>query len=196
MRSKRGHITIDPKLIKTTTISVALLVVYAIFEGFESEDPVFITLRAISLSLFIIVPVFFILVNNVGLQRLMVIQEGGVPIIGYKFPSNTFISMDSTESKDFILAAGFLSAISSFSDDILKAGSSISIRSKQLYFILTHTGGNIYALQALHTNRELEKILYNFGENLNLKLPKTNNLNEIDLDMVKSEVHNSFSSFY
>jgi hypothetical protein len=196
LRAKRGEITLDPKLIQITGISVILLSVYAFFEGFESEDPVFVTLRAISLSLFLIVPIFFILTNKLGLQRLLIIQEGGIPLLGYNFPSNTYLTIDSSESSDFVLAAGFLAAVSSFSGNVLKAGSTFSIRSKQLYFILTQVEGNIYALQSLHTNKNLERDFFEFGKHLNPKIPKTNSPDDLDLKTIGSEIQEHFSLYF
>ena len=195
IRSREGELSIDRRFYEINGASIILLSIYAFFEGFESEDPVFITLRAISLSLFIIVPIFFILVNKIGLQRLFIIQSSGVPIVGYKFPTNSFISIGSSEGSDFILAAGFLSAISTFSGNVLKSSSTFSIRSKQLYFIITQVNGNLYALQTLHTNRALEKVFFEFGKRLNPKIPLTNNVEDIDEKMVESEIKNSFGLY-
>ncbi len=62
-QSKKSVLTIDSKLIQTTVISVILLSFYAFFEGFifEGSLEIFILFRAISISLFIVIPLFFIL---------------------------------------------------------------------------------------------------------------------------------------
>jgi hypothetical protein len=190
--SKNGRIAFDKKSVRITGISIVILSIYAFFEGFESEDPIFVTLRAISLSLFIVVPIFFILVNRIGLQKLLIIQEGGVPLLGYDFLSHNFISLQSSE----ILAAGFLSAISHFSNEFLKAGTSFSLRSKQIYFILAHIEGTIYTLQSLHTNKNLEKVFYDFANKINPFLKKSNTQKDVDLSIVRTEIHNAFNLFY
>jgi hypothetical protein len=137
-------------------------------------------------------PVFFILVNRIGLQKLLIIQEGGIPLLGYDFLSHNFISIQSSE----ILAAGFLSAISQFSDEFLKAGKSFSLRSKQLYFILAHIEGTIYTLQSLHTNKNLEKFFYDFANKINPYLKKFNTPKDVDLGTVRAEIQNAFNLFY
>ena len=195
-QSKKEFQTIDRKLIEIMITSIVLLSIYAFFEGFLSEDPIFITLRAISLSLFIIVPIYFILVNYVGLQRLLIIQQGGIPVLGYNFPSHTFLSFDTPEGADFILAAGFLSAVSSFSGDVLKSGTTISIRSNRLYFLITQINGTIYALQALHANKNLETVFFEFGSNLNPGIQNIESPDDLNKSDIKSKIDQSFSLFY
>ncbi len=197
LKSKGGLISIDvKKLFLTTGVSVVLLLIYAFFEGFESDDTIFITLKAVSLSLLLVIPVFFILVNTVGLQRLLVIQEGGVPLLGFDFSSNSFISFNSSEGDEFILAAGFLSAVSSFSGNILKAGSTFSIRSRHLFFVITKIEGKIYALQSLHINKDLEKNFFEFGQRISNSIEHAQNPHDLDLKNIESEINNSFSMFY
>lgn len=61
LRSKKDLFTIDSRLSRFTAISITLLILYAISEGFIHESELIIMLRAFSLTLFIIIPLFFIL---------------------------------------------------------------------------------------------------------------------------------------
>ncbi len=59
--SNRDFITIDPKISYLTVFSIILLSFYAFFEGFNFKNELFIIFRAVSMSMFIIIPLFFIL---------------------------------------------------------------------------------------------------------------------------------------
>ena len=191
-QSKKDLLTIYPNLIHTTIILIVLLSIYSIFEGFNFKNEIFITLKALSLFSFIIIPLFFILIKKVSLQKLLVIHEGGIPRLGYNFSSGLFLSFD----RNNFLIAGFLAAITSFSKEILKGGITFSIRSNQLYFIITKINGNIYVLQSLHANKNLEKKFLEFGNRLNPKIQSVKLHNQIELNIVKPEIQESFSIFY
>ncbi|KKN08463.1 hypothetical protein LCGC14_1056490 [marine sediment metagenome] len=59
--SRRDSFSIDSRLSRFTAIIISLLTTYALFEGFNHELEVFILLRAFSMTLFMIIPLFFIL---------------------------------------------------------------------------------------------------------------------------------------
>ena len=192
IQSRKGDIDIDPKLEEITIISIILLAIYALFEGFVSENPVFITLRAVSLALFIIVPTFFILVNRVGLQKLLIIQEGGIPLLSYNFSLGQFLSFDTSEGHDFILVAGFLSAISSFSGGYMKGGSGFSIKSDRFYFIISQIDGTIYALQTLHVLKNLEDDFYEFATTIHPQIKSVDNSEDLDKETMIKTIRESF----
>lgn len=195
-QSKKGIITPDSKLSQTTIIAILLLGIYAFFEGFNWEGGIFISLRAISLGLFIVVPIFFILTNKIGLQRLIIIDEGGIPLMVFNFPSDSFLSFDSSEGSRVVLASGFLAAISSFSGQVLKAGSSLSLRTNNLFFIVSQYKSKIYALQTLHTNRNLEKKFDQLKEGISSKIENFTNPGDINTDDIKPVITEMFSFFY
>jgi hypothetical protein len=194
-KSKKGEIGVDSRLTKITIISIILLSIYAFFEGFTSENEIFITLRAISMAFFIVVPVFFIYANSFGLQKLLVIKEGGVPLMGYNFSLGQFFDFYSEEGGDMVLAAGFVAAISAFSGEVLKGGKTLSIRSNRLYFVIAQIESNLYALQSLHVNKKLEKIFHNFGTQFNLDIQNVEQPDEINTKDVKQKIRESFSRY-
>jgi len=93
--------------------AVILLVFFAIFEGFDSTNRLFIDLRGISLAIFIIVPILFVLTNKPGLQRLLIVSENGELIYGFDFGKKLDLFSDGSESDldNAVMTAGFLAAI-------------------------------------------------------------------------------------
>ncbi len=83
--SKKYLFSIDSRIYRFTAISISLLIIYAIFEGFNHESELLIMFRAFSLTLFIIIPLFFILemskasyfsnVEKIRLERKITISE-------------------------------------------------------------------------------------------------------------------------
>jgi len=60
-KSNRDFITIDPKISYLTVFSIILLSFYAFFEGFNFKNELFTIFRAVSMSMFIIIPLFFVI---------------------------------------------------------------------------------------------------------------------------------------
>lgn len=195
-QSRKGLITPDSKLTQTSTIAILLLGIYAFFEGFSWEAGIFVALRAISLGLFIVVPIFFIFVNKIGLQRLIIIDKGGIPLMVYNFPTDSFLSFDSSEGVRAVLASGFITAISSFSGEVLDAGSSLTLRTHNLFFIVSHYKSKIYALQTLSLNRNLEKKFDRLKEVVSSKITNSTNPSDTNTSEIKPIIKELFSFFY
>lgn len=195
-QSKRGITHPDHRLKQTTVVSILLLGLYSLFEGFTWEAGIFITLRAISLGLFIIVPMFFILINKIGLQSLIIIDKGGIPLMVYNFTSDDFISFNTTEGQRILLASGFLAALTSFSGDILKAGSSMSIRTNKLFFIISKYKSKIYALQTININKNVQKSFDQLTKEASLKLEHIPDPNKADHAEIKPIITSLFSLYY
>ncbi|MFX0210147.1 MAG: hypothetical protein ACFFDT_29465, partial [Candidatus Hodarchaeota archaeon] len=96
---KEGNNTLDPKLKRITQALVFLLLFFAFFEGLDyEEDPfieqIFIALRAVSLMVFIIVPVLVILSSELGLKHFLIIEDSGVPLLAYNFETKSEVTDD------------------------------------------------------------------------------------------------------
>ena len=83
--AKKEIFSVDSRITRVTVILVILLAFYAIFEGFSHESELVIMLRAFSMTLFIIIPLFFILemskvsyfsnIEKIRLERKITISE-------------------------------------------------------------------------------------------------------------------------
>lgn len=162
--------------------AVILLVFFAIFEGFDSTNRLFIDLRGISLAIFIIVPILFVLTNKPGLQRLLIVSENGELIYGFDFGKKLDLFSDGSESDldNAVMTAGFLAAITGFSGQIAKGNSSFSIKTGGFYFTLIKSGKALFALQSLNPSKALDKNFIIFTQKIdplylipNLEIKKT-----------------------
>ncbi len=147
--SKQKKLQFQKKNIQFSILIIVLLAIHSFFEGFKSEDAIFILFRAISLSLFIIIPILVIINTDFGLDSLLVIDQSGILLWGYNFKGLT--SIDSLKADqgfdDALLKAGFLSAVSGFAGSVLKGEETFSIRSNNEYFLLSKINKFLFALQ-------------------------------------------------
>lgn len=140
------------KYLWTSIIMVIVLLIFALVEGFDSTNSIFVSFRGITLSFFILIPIFVVLTSETGLQNLIILDESGVLLYQYDFIKKT-VSL----SNDVILSAGFLAAITSYSKEVLHGDNSFTLRSKQYYFSLIKSQGRIFTIQTRIYNRSLEK---------------------------------------
>jgi hypothetical protein len=173
-------------------------VVFSIFEGFNSDNPIFIAFRAVSLSLFIIVPLIFIITNKPGLQRLLVISEAGELLYGFNFGTNgdLFSNAIEKELNDAIMTAGFLAALTSFSTQFGSGTNVFTIRSQGLYFTLLRSSQKLFALQAFHQSKALEKSFRIFCTTFNPPTVQSNDLTPEILSPINDQTRGIFKVFF
>ncbi|MFW9924678.1 MAG: hypothetical protein ACFFDW_15460 [Candidatus Thorarchaeota archaeon] len=195
-QAKKGLITIERNLTLTSIVSAILLVIFSVFEGFNYQSDILISLRAISLAIFLIVPIFVVLVSKFGLQNLLILNENGMILYGYNFSDRVVLSLDQDkESTDALLKAGFLAAISTFSRDVLHAGTSFTIRANRLNFIMKKEGNNIFTLQTINYDGNLEKKFSEFTRTAMPLLEKVSDLQLIDNPEFSTLVNDSFKQY-
>lgn len=155
-KEKIGH---NPKILRTTLIIFALILLFSFFEGFDYEEQelFFDLFRAITLSLFIIIPLIIIFTEDLGLQRFFIIDHSGLPLFIFNFQTK-----ESALSEELsFLTSGFLTAITNFSDELSEKKSGfLSIRSKYLYYSILKTETKFYALQSILFNKNLEETFF------------------------------------
>ncbi len=139
---------------KVIMISIIIFIT-AFAKGFDYEynEILFVLLRGITMTLFVILPLFIILSTDFGLQIFLIIQNNGIPIFAYDFKTEKEVHFENKTS----LVGGFLSAILSFSSKITdNLGKFLTIHSNNLYFFIKNTQTNIYSLQSVIFSKELE----------------------------------------
>ncbi len=192
---KKEKIVHNPKILRTTVIIVVLILLFSFFEGFdyEKQELIFTLFRAISLSLFIIIPLIIIFTEDLGLQRFFIIEDSGLPLYIYNFQSKEPVS---SEDLSF-LVSGFLTAILNFSDEIsTERGGFLSIRSQYLYYSLLKRNRKIYALQSIIFTKNLESAFFDAVRQIDIFTA------EMENKMIKSNIQLSeiidknFLTFY
>ncbi len=147
---------LDPKLKRITQVLVFLLLFFSLFEGLDYEnqlsvEQLFVALRAVSLTLFIIVPVLVILSSDMGLKHFLIIQDSGILLFAYDFETNS-----ETKDNSTVLTAGLLTALISFAKNVSKVGNLLKIHSNNLFYIILKKEDKIYAIQSILYRRDLE----------------------------------------
>jgi hypothetical protein len=194
---KKGKISSNPKMSRITLIIIVLILLFSIFEGFDYEEyeeytTIFVGLRAITLSIFIIIPLFVIYTSDLGLQRFFVIEHSGLPLLIYNFKTKTVL----TDELSF-LTSGFLTAIVGFSDELSKSkGGFLSIRSRYLYYSILKTERKLYAIQSILYNNKLENTFYSAAKQIDNLISELNKNLALDALKVKEILDNNFSIFY
>ena len=151
-QEKKQNVTSNQKIKVTTEVMTSTLVIFAFFEGFESSNPIFVTFRGIMLSFFILIPIFVVYTSQTGLENLIILDASGVILYQYDFRRQKLNLSD-----EIILSAGFLAAISGYSQEILHGGGTFTLRSNQLYFSLTKANKKIFTLESRSYNKNLER---------------------------------------
>lgn len=171
---RQGIEGIDKKTTILISIAVVLLLIFAFFEGFDSENQVFVVFRGISVALFIVIPALFLLSTKPGLYRLYIIEKSGVLIYGFNFRKNICIFCDDSDSASDrdILISGFIAALLSFSREILKADDTVTVSTFQSKLILLQKENNIYTLETRTTNKKIERALVSFANSVDEKVSK------------------------
>ncbi len=198
LQAKHGTITLVPHIKQVTYISVILLLIFSIFEGFESENAVFLSLRGISLLVFtVVVPSFVILSSKLGLQTLLVIDQSGNLIYAYDFPKEKNIfEFSDTADNQAILMAGLLAALSSFSEEILKIKESFSIKSGDSYFTLVKENGMIFAINSLQHTSLLDTKLKEFAAQTYQFIREKQDYLEVNATFLDKKITEFFSLLY
>lgn len=197
--AKRKKITLDSNIKILTILASVLLIIFGIFEGFESTNPVFIEFRAISLALFIIIPLLFIIVSKPGLQKLLILNESGMLIYGFHFGKKKDMIRDSSMKEELdqaIMASGFLSALTIYSSQISQGTNFFNIRSGGLYFTLTKVGNTLYALQSIAATKQLDAQLLQFINKISKNLKSEDSLNADQIEEITKNVHLSFKGLF
>ncbi len=147
--SKQKKLQFEKKKLQFAVLIIVLLAIHSFFEGFESQNDIFIFFRAVSLSLFIIIPILVIINTDFGLDSLLVIDQSGILLWGFDFKHRSSIDaiMTGKGFDDALLKAGFLSAVSGFAGNVLKGEETFSIRSNNEYFLLSKVNKFLFALQ-------------------------------------------------
>lgn len=151
----------NQRLMTITGISSGLLVIFALFEGFTSDNPLFITLRGVSAVLFLLVPGYILFTNDLGLQILLITSESGSYLTGFDFEKQKMVDDD-----EAILTGNFIAAISSFSKSEEEIGGVSDITTTQGRYIINQKEDYIISLLTRNTNQELENGLIKFAEQL------------------------------
>ncbi len=197
-QTRKGKIFYNPKVLKINVILVILLFIFSIFNGFDYYEEqeleiVFISLRAITLSFFIILPLIIIFTYDLGLQKFLIIEHSGIPLFAYSFETKSVTSDDDAS----FLTSGFLSALIGFSEGLTERESdSLSIHSNYLYYIITKTEKKIYALQSISKNKGLVKQFFHVAHEIDKSIANVNKASEVNINQVKEVIDNNFSAFY
>ncbi|TFG28012.1 MAG: hypothetical protein EU532_06280 [Promethearchaeota archaeon] len=196
-QSKKGKIFYKPKMLKTTMILAILIFIFSIFNGFdyceEQEiEVIFISLRAISLAFFIVIPLVVVFTFDLGLQKFLIIEHSGIPLLIYSFETKSDVS----DEKSF-LTSGFLTAIMGFSSELTHQESGfLSIQANYLYYIIRKTGTKIYALQSISKNKYLENQFFQVAKEIDTEIGNISKASDINQIHMKQIIDNNFSTFY
>ena len=176
--STKENIPMNTNLNRTAFLLIGGLLIFAFFEGFDSND-IGILFRGISAIMLLLIPAIIIIYTRIGLNNLMIFNHTtGRPIFVYNFINN-----NNTSDEKWILTAGVLSAISSLSASETDIGAVNQIKSDQGQYILTKQGEFTIAIQTRTSNKILEKSLLKFKEMAHLELNKINdNSPSIDIN--------------
>lgn len=165
--SKKENITMDPNLTRFVLLLIGGLFIFAIFEGFDSND-IGVLFRGISAIMLLLIPAIIIIYTRIGLNNLLIFDHTtGRPIFVYNF-----LKTENSSDEKWILTAGVLSAISSLSVSETDIGAINQINSDQGQYILTKVGKYTIAIQTRTSNKILEKNLLKFKEMADPELRK------------------------
>ncbi len=136
------------------------LVLFSMFEGLTSENSVFLLMQTLVTVMFVIIPLVVIFLSKPDLQRFLVIDAtNGFLIYGYHFTTANVISAESEneEHNDALLVSAFLAALSGFSGDYLRSGSTLKLESNQSFFYISRMEDTIFTLQTLFVTEAVDK---------------------------------------
>ena len=196
-QTKKGKIFYNPKVLKINLILAILIFIFSLFNGFDYYEEqeleiVFISLRAITLSFFIILPLIIIFTYDLGLQKFLIIEHSGIPLFAYSFETKSVATDDVS-----FLTSGFLSAIIGFSEGITaRESDSLSIHSNYLYYIITKKEKKIYALQSISKNKSLVKHFFQVANEIDKTVADVKEASDVNINQLKEIVDNNFSAFY
>ena len=176
--STKALLSINTNLNRTTLLLIIGLLIFAFFEGFDSNN-IGILFRGISAIMLLLIPAIIIIYTRIGLNNLLIFNHTtGRPIFVYNFLNN-----NNSSDEKWILTAGVLSAISSLSSSETDIGAINQIKSDQGQYILTKQGEYTIAIQTRTSNKILEKNLLKFKEMADVELNKINdNSPSIDIN--------------
>ncbi len=195
-QTRKDKIFYKPKILKITIILAILIFIFSIFNGFDYYEEqeievIFISLRAISLSFFIIIPLVVVFTFDLGLQKFLIIEHSGIPLFAYNFETRSATSDESS-----FLTSGFLSAIMGFSEQLSKKEEDfLSIQSHYLYYVITKTETKIYALQSISKNKYLENQFFHVAKEIENHVAEISKFSESDDIQVKEILDENFSVF-
>ncbi|MFQ5977773.1 MAG: hypothetical protein ACE5OZ_06585 [Candidatus Heimdallarchaeota archaeon] len=174
IQERKGLLRLSPELSKTVFLSIAALVVFAIFEGFNSENDLFVAMRGISLVLFLAIPAYAIYFGKPGLQEILVVNlKTGMLVFAYDFVSRQPVGskgLDNVQEARWINTASFLTALSSFSEEQL--GSLSRLATDRLSLAVAQSGNVLTALQSISYSGALEENLTKFAITARAELDK------------------------
>lgn len=197
--SKLKNITLDSNIKTLTVLASVLLIIFGIFEGFESTNPIFIEFRAISLALFIIIPLLFIIISKPGLQKLLILNESGMLNYGFHFGKKKDIMRDSSMKEELdqaIMASGFLSALTIYSSQISQGTNFFNIRSGGLYFTLSKIGNTLFALQSIAATKQLDTQFSLFIQKISKDLKSEETLTPEQIEALNNSVNLFFKGLF
>ncbi len=153
---------------KSENLLVIFLVIslslFALFEGLTVENSVFLVIQSLITVMFIAIPLIVIFASKPGIQRFLIIDAtNGFLIYGFHFTTRNVIAAETEneEHNDALLVSAFLAALSGFSGDYLKAGTSLKLESHHMLFYISRVGDVIFTLQTLMSTSALDKAFLN-----------------------------------
>ena len=153
----------------------------------------FIGLRAITLSFFVIIPLIVILSQDLGLQKFFMIEHSGAPVFAYNFQKKSAISIEDDMS---YLTSGFVSAIMDFSGVLSeKEGGFLSVQLSYLNYIILKTKSKLYALQTILTNRHLKNDFLSTIDKMDVLTSTIHQSSDVALDQVIEILNTNFSTY-
>ena len=179
---------------KVIVISIIIFIT-AFANGFdyESNEILFVILRGITMTLFIVLPLFVILSTDYGLQKFLVIQDDGIPIFAYDFKTEKEILFEDKTS----LIGGFLSAILTFSSEISdNLRKFLTIHSNNLYFFIKKTPTKIYTLQSVIFSKELENKTFDVIQQINDRIAEKTELSEFEQTQIISLLKKEYAIYF
>ncbi len=196
-QTRKKKIFYKPKMLKITIILAILIFIFSIFNGFDyyeeqEMEVIFISLRAISLAFFIIIPLVVVFNFDLGLQKFLIIEHSGLPLLIYSFETKA-ATLDDVS----FLTSGFLTALMGFSAELThKESGFLSVQSNYLYYIIKKTATKIYALQSISKNKYLENQFFQVANDIDSSIANISKASELNLTHMKEIIDNNFSSFY
>ncbi len=204
-KASRKMLTLDRNLPRTVLLSMGTLIFFSAFEGFDSDDPTFILMRAISLFFFLIIPAIAIYFTKPGLQTLLVVNgQSGELLFGYNFytfASFGEIGIGPEQENHWINTASFLSALGTFASFDQKIGKLSQMNTDRANFALASKDQVIAALDSRSYTRGLRKSLTEFMEKVTpileqaIKQP-TGKVPPVSPDAVKPFLRECFEIYY
>jgi len=204
-RASRKILILDKQLPLTVFLSIGTLVFFASFEGFDSEDPYFILMRAISLFFFLIIPAIAIYFTKPGLQTLLVVNaQSGELLFGYNFYTYACFGekgIDAQQENHWINTASFLSALSTFASFDQKIGQLSQMNSDRANFAISSKNQVTAALESRSYTRGLRKSLTEFVEKIAPALEdsmknSTGKVPPVSPEVIKPFLRESFEIYY